>query len=70
LLLIKLIEAAPELGITNIDLGKGMYEWKQRFMNTSREVASEAAITRLRGYPSYEFPANPRLYPATSPVQG
>jgi CelD/BcsL family acetyltransferase involved in cellulose biosynthesis len=40
LLLIKLIEAAPELGINKIDFGKGMFEWKQRFMNTSREVAS------------------------------
>jgi CelD/BcsL family acetyltransferase involved in cellulose biosynthesis len=40
LLLMKLFEAAPELGITKVDLGKGMYEWKQRFMNASEDVAS------------------------------
>lgn len=40
LLLIKLFEVAPELGITKVDLGKGMYEWKQRLMNASEDVAS------------------------------
>lgn len=40
LLLIKLIEAAPSLGITKIDMGKGSSEWKRRFMNAACNVAS------------------------------
>ena len=40
ILLLKLAEHASSLGISTIDLGKGMYEHKQRFMNASVPVAS------------------------------
>jgi CelD/BcsL family acetyltransferase involved in cellulose biosynthesis len=40
ILLLKLAEQASSLGISTIDLGKGLYEHKQRFMNASVPVAS------------------------------
>lgn len=40
LLLLKMAEHAPTAGIKTIDLGKGMYEQKRRFMNASVPVAS------------------------------
>jgi CelD/BcsL family acetyltransferase involved in cellulose biosynthesis len=40
LLLLKMAEHAPAAGIKTIDLGKGMYEQKRRFMNASIPVAS------------------------------
>jgi CelD/BcsL family acetyltransferase involved in cellulose biosynthesis len=40
ILLLKLAEHASSMGISTIDLGKGMYEHKQRFMNASVPLAS------------------------------
>jgi CelD/BcsL family acetyltransferase involved in cellulose biosynthesis len=40
ILLLRLAEHASSLGISTIDLGKGMYEHKQRFMNASVTLAS------------------------------
>jgi CelD/BcsL family acetyltransferase involved in cellulose biosynthesis len=40
ILLLKIAEHARSLGINTIDLGKGMYEHKQRFMNASVALAS------------------------------
>jgi CelD/BcsL family acetyltransferase involved in cellulose biosynthesis len=40
ILLLRVAENAPSLGIDTIDLGKGMNEHKQRFMNSSTLLAS------------------------------
>lgn len=40
LLLLRMAERAPVLGISRIDLGKGMQDYKRRFGNSSRPVAT------------------------------
>jgi len=40
ILLLKIAELAPQLGITSIDLGKGGQDYKKRFMNSSVELAA------------------------------
>jgi CelD/BcsL family acetyltransferase involved in cellulose biosynthesis len=40
ILLLKIAEHAPSIGIKTIDLGAGMSEWKQRFMNASACLAT------------------------------
>jgi CelD/BcsL family acetyltransferase involved in cellulose biosynthesis len=46
ILLLRMCEYAPTIGIKTIDLGKSMYEWKRRFMNASTPVAS-GSVERL-----------------------
>lgn len=40
LLLLRMAECAPDLGIARIDLGKGMQDYKRRFANTSTMVST------------------------------
>jgi CelD/BcsL family acetyltransferase involved in cellulose biosynthesis len=45
MLLRSVIEAAPELGLTRIDLGRGSDEWK-RWVATGQEVVCQGMVTR------------------------
>jgi CelD/BcsL family acetyltransferase involved in cellulose biosynthesis len=46
LLLLKMVECAPSMGIHTIDLGTGLFEQKRRFMNASTKVVSGSVQQR------------------------